>query len=100
VVTVSGGVSYYTLTPSGDSTIVAGDSIAYTLNAFDQYGNTVANNDSVSLSAVGSATAGFSPGPYEFGGADSLTFRVSDSLSGSFTVRADNIIQRLQSPVA
>ena len=91
VVTVSGGVSYYTLTPATGQTIVAGDSIAYTLNAFDQYGNAVANGDSVTLTTPGSATAGFSPGPYLFAGADSLTFRVSDTTSGSFTVRADNI---------
>jgi len=91
VVTISGGVSYYTLTPSGDSTIVAGDSIAYTLRSFDQFDNAVANSDTVSLTAVGSSTAGFSPGPFEFGGTDNLTFRVSDTTAGSFTVRADNI---------
>jgi hypothetical protein len=84
-------VSYYTLSPAGDSTIVAGDSIAYVLRAFDQFDNAIANNDSVTLTAVGSTTAGFSPGPYEFNGEDSLLFRVSDSLAGSFTVRADNI---------
>ncbi|MCK4560868.1 MAG: Ig-like domain-containing protein, partial [Calditrichia bacterium] len=84
-------VSYYTLTPAADSTIAAGDSITYTLRAFDQFNNAVASNDSVTLSAVGSSTAGFSPGPYEFNGADSLLFSVSDSLSGSFTVRAENI---------
>ena len=91
VVTVSGGVSYYTLTPATGQTIVAGDSVAYILKAFDQFGNAVANGDSVTLTTPGSATAGFSPGPYEFGGTDSLTFRVSDSTAGSFTVRADNI---------
>ena len=91
VVTVSGGVSYYTLTPATGQTIVAGDSVAYILKAFDQFGNAVANGDSVTLTTPGSATAGFSPGPYEFGGTDSLTFRVSDTTSGSFTVRADNI---------
>jgi hypothetical protein len=91
VVTVSGGVSYYSLTPAGDSTIVAGDSITYTLIARDQYGNRVANSDSVTLAAVGSSTAGFSPGPFLFNGVDSLNFRVSDTTSGSFTTRADNI---------
>jgi hypothetical protein len=84
-------VSYYTLTPSGDSTIVAGDSIDYTLSAFDQYGNPVASSDSVTLSAVGSITAGFSAGPYEFNGLDTLAFQVSDTTSGSFTVNATNI---------
>jgi hypothetical protein len=73
VVTVSGGVSYYTFI------------------AYDQYNNRVATSDSVTLTAVGSVTAGFSPGPYLFGGVDSLNFRVSDTTSGSFTVRADNI---------
>jgi hypothetical protein len=91
VVTVSGGVSYYTLTPDTASIIVAGDSIGYTLKAFDQYDNAVANNDSVSLTAIGSSTAGFNPGPFEFNGTDSLAFRVSDTTAGSFTIRADNI---------
>jgi hypothetical protein len=89
--TVSGGVSYYSLSPSTGQTIVAGDSVAYTLYAHDQYGNRVATSDSVTLEAVGSITAGFSPEPYEFGGADSLLFSVSDTTAGLFTVRADNI---------
>jgi hypothetical protein len=88
--TVSGLVSYYTLTPAVDSTMSAGDSIAYTLKAFDQYDNAVANNDDVALVPQGSSTAGFSPGPYDFAGNDSLTFGVSDSIVGSFTVRATN----------
>jgi len=88
--TVSGGVSYYTLSPTGVNTIVAGDSIAYTLIARDQYGNRVTNSDSVTLSAVGSSTAGFSPGPYEFS-SDSINFRASDTTTGSFTIRTDNI---------
>jgi hypothetical protein len=41
---VANTVSYYTLTPIGKDTITAGDSIAYTITAYDQYGNTVANN--------------------------------------------------------
>ena len=88
---VGNSVSYYALTPAGDSTITAGDSIAYTLTAYDQFGNTVANSDSVTLTAVGSDSAGFSPGPYEFSGLDTLAFKVSDFVVGSFTVRVNNI---------
>ena len=88
---VANTVSYYAITPTGMDTIAAGDSLAYTITAYDQYGNTVSNNDSVSLSAVGSLTAGFNPGPYQFAGSDTVAFRVSDSGLGSFTVRADNI---------
>jgi len=83
-------VSYYTFTPAGDSTVTAGDVISYTLTAKDQYGNTVANNGEVTLSAQGSSTAQFSAGPYTFGGTGTLNFTVTDTVAGSFTVVATN----------
>ena len=81
-------VSYYTLSPSADSTITVGDSLAYTVTARDQFGNAIGNDGGLNLIRQGSSTAGFSPGPYNFNGADTLTFRVSDSTAGSFTVQS------------
>ena len=60
------------------------------MRSFDHYGNAVVNSDDVTLDSENSLTAGFNPGPYEFGGTDSLNFRVSDYISATFTVRATN----------
>ncbi|RME56094.1 hypothetical protein D6779_11225, partial [Candidatus Parcubacteria bacterium] len=55
-------ISYYSFTPSTAQSITAGGSVNYTLTARDVYGNGVVNSGSVTLSAVGSSTASFSPG--------------------------------------
>ena len=83
-------VSYYTLSPPGDNSIAAGDSIAYTVTARDQFGNGIINYGGLNLIRQGSSTAGFSPGPYNFNGDSTLQFRVSDNSIGSFTVRVEN----------
>ncbi|MGD9486645.1 MAG: hypothetical protein AB7W47_01360 [Calditrichaceae bacterium] len=84
----AGNVSYYTFTPSGNNSIAAGGSVNYTLTAHDQFGNPVVNSDQITLSAIGSATAVFSGGPFQFSNSSALNFSVSDNTKGSFTVRA------------
>ncbi len=83
-------VSYYTFIPSGDFTADAGEVTNFTLTARDQYGNGVTNNGTVSLNAKGSSSAQFSAGPYTFDGDSVLSFTVSDTVAGDFTVEAVN----------
>ncbi|MGD9898885.1 MAG: hypothetical protein AB7T22_07115 [Calditrichaceae bacterium] len=88
----AGNVSYYTFTPSGNNSITAGGSVGFTLTARDQFGNPVINNDQITLSAPGSATAVFSGGPFQFSNSSTLNFSVSDDTKGSFIVRAAKTI--------
>ncbi len=84
-------VTHYTFDPSGDQTISAGGSINYTITARDQYGNGVANSQSVTVSTPGSSTATVSPSNnLSFANDSTLSFTVSDTVSGSFAVRVAN----------
>jgi hypothetical protein len=87
----AGIISYYEFSPANDQNITAGDSVNFTLTARDVFGNAVANTLSVNLSTPGSSTAEFDvTSPVAFGGASSVTFAVTDTVVGSFTVRAVN----------
>ncbi len=90
VAVVGGPVAYYSLTPTGDQSIQAGGSISYTVTARDQYGNGVLNSDDIIVSTPGSSTATVSPSTtLNFSNDSTLTFTVSDTIAGSFTVHVE-----------
>ncbi|MBD3223116.1 MAG: hypothetical protein GF313_00190, partial [Caldithrix sp.] len=80
--------AYYTLSPAGDQAINAGDSLDYTLTAYDEFDNEVTSQDTVILSASGSSTAAFiSNDTLVFQNAATLNFAVTDTMQGDFTVK-------------
>ncbi len=84
-------ITHYTFNPAGDQSITAGGSISYTITAKDQYGNGVINAQSVTVSTPGSGTATVSPSNnLTFANDSTLSFSVSDTVSGSFAVRVAN----------
>ncbi len=84
-------VTHYTFNPSTDQTITAGGSINYTITARDQYENAVQNSDNVTVNTPGSSTATVSPSAnLSFNGDSTVSFSVSDTVSGSFAVRVAN----------
>ena len=84
-------VSYYTLSPSGNRNFTAGNNLAYTLTARDQYGNGVLNSDDVTLSAFNGASVNFVEGTARnFGGDSVLTVTVTSNLAQSFIIRVVN----------
>ena len=87
----AGSVSYYSFDPSTDQSIEAGGSVSFTITARDQYGNGVVNSDGVNISTPGSSTATVSPGSsLSFSNDSTLSFSVSDTVVGDFTVRVNN----------
>ncbi len=77
--------------PVGDSTITAGDTIAYAVTARDQYGNAIATNGGINILTPGSTTAEIVEGsPLLFGGTATVNFNVTDTVSGAFSVRVEN----------
>ena len=85
-------VARYSISPSRDTTTVAGSGLAFTLNAFDAFDNPVPNSGSAVLVAQGSGTALFSPNDtLSFAGGSSVGFTVSDTVAGSFTIRASAV---------
>ncbi len=86
---VADNVSYYGFSPSTNQTITAGGSVSYTVTAYDQYDNVVANSDSIIFSASGSSSATFSPSArLAFANSSTVSVSVSDQVTGSFTVKA------------
>ncbi|MCD4693296.1 MAG: hypothetical protein K8R79_10305 [Calditrichales bacterium] len=82
-------VAYYVFNPSTEQAMAAGDSITFEIKAMDEYGNAVINSDSVIFSASGSAGAFFIPnGRMAFDNDSTLNITVSDTIVGSFTVKA------------
>jgi hypothetical protein len=89
VTAAAGSVDYYAFTPANDTSLIAGNSLSYTITAYDQAGIPIANSDSVIVSASGSVTTTFSPrSTIGFGGTSTANVTVSDNVRGSFTLKA------------
>ena len=90
-----GAVSRYTITPTTDSTLTAGDTRTYTVTALDADGNPVSNSDAVTVTAVGSSTATFdgnaTPWNTAFAASNTLQFDARDVTAGAFAVRVTNV---------
>ncbi|MEL6822425.1 MAG: hypothetical protein AAFP70_11730, partial [Calditrichota bacterium] len=85
----SGEISYFDLSVIGASSVTANTAIEVQVLARDVFGNGVVNSESYTMSAIGSATASFSPSDnYTFSADSADTISVSDVTAGSFTVRA------------
>ncbi len=85
-------ISYYTFTPASAVTMTAGGSQTFVITAYDQFGNTVPNNESITVTVVGGDSAKLNrTNPISFGGNDTVQVRVSDTKAESFTLRAENI---------
>jgi hypothetical protein len=89
VTLAAGNVAYYTLVPQ-TATITAGGSIQFTVTARDQFGNPVANDDSVSISVLGSTTAVY-PSKGYFNNNSSFIFVVTETQSGNFVAKVVNL---------
>ena len=85
-------MSYYTFVPAGDSTIQAGQSIAFTVTAYDRYGNARPNSGSIYLSVLGSSSAVLTPGDtLAFAGGSSVNFSVRDTVAGEFRIKGTQV---------
>ncbi|RMI19696.1 MAG: hypothetical protein D6681_02835, partial [Calditrichaeota bacterium] len=87
----TGAVDHYSITPANDTTVTANTTIAFTVTALDEFGNPVANNDSLLLSAT-SANVIFLPSSKKafFRGGTTASFTVRDTVAENFTVVAVN----------
>ncbi|MFZ0390960.1 MAG: hypothetical protein WAN36_10935, partial [Calditrichia bacterium] len=87
---VAGPVSYYGFQPVDDDTVQAGDTLSFSITAYDSYGNPKPNSGSIRLRAIGSSSAVFSSTILNFSGGASLNFQVSDTTRGQFLIKAEN----------
>lgn len=83
-------VSRFEISPAADSTIAAGANLQFNITAFDEFNNTVSSDDSVNIIIIGSSTV-IAPSGERFGNSSSLSFTVSDSVAGEFSVRVENV---------
>ncbi|MGH1362329.1 MAG: hypothetical protein ACRBF0_02155 [Calditrichia bacterium] len=85
----SGEISYFEINVIGSSTVLASAPLNLEVVARDVFGNGVVNSESYTMSAVGSATATFSPSnTYTFSNDSVDAIQVSDNTAGTFTVLA------------
>ncbi|KAA3615015.1 MAG: hypothetical protein D8M58_11225 [Calditrichaeota bacterium] len=89
VTAAPGTVDYYTFTPATDTSLIAGNNLAFTVTAYDEFGATINNSDNVVFTASGSSTVTFSANDtLNFSGGSTVLLTVSDVTRGDFTLKA------------
>ncbi|MCB0274605.1 MAG: hypothetical protein KDI06_07315, partial [Calditrichaeota bacterium] len=88
------GVAAYTVTPAGDFTAVVGNPVNLVLRAQDQFGNPVANSQTVDVAALGGdqvfVNSAEAPTSLSFAGEDSIAVTVETFVAQDFTLRFSN----------
>ncbi len=84
--------SIYEISPDTDVSIAAGANLNVEITAIDEFNNTVSSDDSVNIIIVGSSTVN-APTGERFSSSSSLTFSVSDSVAGEFSIRVENVLR-------
>ncbi len=84
-------ISRFSLTITGSSSITAGNTTTIQVEALDAFDNPVISTEQIQATALGTATASFTPvsGLYTFANSSTLTITVSDNTVGDFTVQAE-----------